>query len=101
MKKFKDLPLDKNLEIYAKKNIPNNPDTTSTPEELKKKMLYGSAETFITRLKVSPFLQVISNLLDTSRFTTELISLIVKSFVYLDCQTLHLLREHAHLFFER
>ena len=52
MKKFKDLPLDKNLEIYAKKNIPNNPDPTSTPEELKKKMLYGSAETFITRLKM-------------------------------------------------
>ena len=52
MKKFKDLPLDKNLEKYARQNIPNNPDTTSTPEELKKKMLYGSAETFITRLKM-------------------------------------------------
>ena len=51
MKKFKDLPLDKNLEKYAKKNIPDNPDLM-TPEELKKKMLFGSAETFITRLKM-------------------------------------------------
>ena len=52
MKKFKDLPLTKDFEKYAQKNLPNNPDTTSTPEQLKKKMLYGSAETFITRLKM-------------------------------------------------
>tara|TARA_B100001094_G_scaffold164941_1_gene159668 strand:+ start:2046 stop:2294 length:249 start_codon:yes stop_codon:yes gene_type:complete len=44
MKNFKDLPLNKDLEVYAKKNLPNNPDTTSTPKELKKKMLYGSID---------------------------------------------------------